>query len=191
MKPIFFYLGTEVKSAMAVSTQLFEMIDATVEGLGYELVDVEKLPRGLIRVTIDKDGGITLDDCEKVSNQLNNAMTVENVDYDRLEVSSPGVDRPLKRPRDFVKFVGQNVHVELFAPITGEGLPENAVEGDENNPSITMTLSENRVARTPAEKQRAAKTKAKSDTPAVTVTFPFNDVERANLVPDLNFRGAK
>jgi len=54
-----------------------------------------------------------------------------------------------------------------------------------------MTLSENRVARTPAEKQRAAKTKAKSDTPAVTVTFPFNDVERANLVPDLNFRGAK
>ena len=48
---------------MAVSTQLFEMIDATVEGLGYELVDVEKLPRGLIRVTIDKDGGITLDDC--------------------------------------------------------------------------------------------------------------------------------
>ena len=100
---------------MAVSTQLFEMIDATVEGLGYELVDVEKLPRGLIRVTIDKDGGITLDDCEKVSNQLNNAMTVENVDYDRLEVSSPGVDRPLKRPRDFVKFVGQNVHVELFA----------------------------------------------------------------------------
>ena len=58
MKPIFFYLGTEVKSAMAVSTQLFEMIDATVEGLGYELVDVEKLPRGLIRVTIDKDGGI-------------------------------------------------------------------------------------------------------------------------------------
>ena len=104
MKPIFFYLGIEVKSAMAVSTQLFEMIDATVEGLGYELVDVEKLPRGLIRVTIDKDGGITLDDCEKVSNQLNNAMTVENVDYDRLEVSSPGVDRPLKRPRDFVKF---------------------------------------------------------------------------------------
>ena len=74
----------------------------------------EKLPRGLIRVTIDKDGGITLDDCEKVSNQLNNAMTVENVDYDRLEVSSPGVDRPLKCPRDFVKFVGQNVHVEPF-----------------------------------------------------------------------------
>lgn len=96
---------------MAVSTQLFEMIDATVEGLGYELVDVEKLPRGLIRVTIDKDGGITLDDCEKVSNQLNSAMTVENVDYDRLEVSSPGVDRPLKRPRDFVKFVGDRKSV--------------------------------------------------------------------------------
>lgn len=186
---------------MAVSAQLFEMIDTTVEGLGYELVDVEKLPRGLIRVTIDKDGGITLDDCERVSNQLNSTMTVEGVDYDRLEVSSPGVDRPLKRPRDFVKFVGQNVHVELFAPITGEGLPANgrrrldgtldSVEGEEANPTIKMTLVEGRPARTPSEKQRAAKAKAKTDEPAVTVTFPFSDVERANLVPDLDFRGTK
>lgn len=185
---------------MAVSAKLFEMIDSTVEGLGYELVDVATLPRGLIRVTIDKDGGITLDDCEKVSNQLNNTMTVEGVDYDRLEISSPGVDRPLKRPRDFVKFVGQNVHVELFTPLMGEGLPENgrrrldgkleAVEGEEDNPSITMTLTEKRPARTPAEKAKQSKNKAEP-APAVTVTFPFSDVERANLVPDLDFRGAK
>ena len=81
---------------MAVPSQVFELIESTVEGLGYELVDVERLPRGLIRVTIDKEGGITLDDCEKVSNLLNPALTVDSVDFDRLEVSSPGVDRPLQ-----------------------------------------------------------------------------------------------
>ena len=73
---------------MAVPSQVFELIESTVEGLGYELVDVERLPRGLIRVTIDKEGGITLDDCGKVSNLLNPALTVDNVDFDRLEVSS-------------------------------------------------------------------------------------------------------
>lgn len=184
---------------MAVSAQLFEMIDATVEGLGYDLVDVERLAKGLIRVTIDKDGGITLDDCETVSNQLNHVLTVENVDYDRLEVSSPGVDRPLKRARDFFKFVGENVHVELFVPITGDNLPENgrrrldgkldAVEGPEDNPTVTMTLSTQRPARTPSEKNKQAK--AKNNEPAVVVSFPFKDIEKANLVPELNFKGTK
>ena len=114
---------------MAVSTQLFEMIDATVEGLGYELVDVEKLPRGLIRVTIDKDGGITLDDCEKVSNQLNNAMTVENVDYDRLEVSSPGWDRPFFSLSQMQAYIGQTIALRLISAV-------------ENRRKMTATLLE-------------------------------------------------
>ena len=187
---------------MAVSVQLFEKIETTVDGLGYELVDVERLPRGVVRVTIDKDGGITLDDCEKVSNQLNSVMTVENVDYDRLEVSSPGVDRPLKRARDYVKFVGETIHVELLTPLMAPGLPENgrrrmdgklvSVEGEETNPTITMILSEGRPAKTPSEKIKAAKaSKAKEAEPTVTVSFPLREVERANLVPELNFKGTK
>lgn len=187
---------------MAVSAQLFEMIDTTVEGLGYELVDVERLARGLIRVTIDKEGGISLDDCERVSNQLNTMMTVENVDYDRLEVSSPGVDRTLKRARDFVRFVGQMVHVELFTPLMAPGLPENgrrrmdgtllSVEGEETNPVLTLKLCEGRLARTPSEKNRSAKAaKNKPAEPEVIVSFPFKDIEKANLIPELDFKGSK
>lgn len=188
---------------MAVSAQLFEMIESTVEGLGYELVDAEKLARGLIRVTIDKEGGISLDDCEKVSNQLNALLTVESVDYDRLEVSSPGVERPLKRPKDFVRFTGSLIHVELFTPITGDGLPANgrrrmdgrliSVGGDEADPEIALELTEEAPARTPAEKMRRTKAqKAKSEEAApVVVKFPFRDIERASLVPELDFKGAK
>ena len=84
--------------------QLFELIENTVSGLGYELVDFETSPRGrLLRVFIDRlpdQGTVTIDDCTAVSNQLGRLFTVENVDYDRLEVSSPGLDRVLKKPSD-------------------------------------------------------------------------------------------
>lgn len=186
---------------MAVSTQLFDMVETTVEGLGYELVDVERLPRNLIRVTIDKPEGITLDDCEKVSNQLNPLLTVENVDFSRLEVSSPGVDRPLKRPKDFVKFVGQLVHVELYAPLMAEGLPENgrrrmngeivSVLGEEDNPTITLKLTDDKPARTPSEKKKSIKKAKETESVDVVVSFPFSDVERASLVATLDFKGTK
>ena len=87
---------------------LTELVERTVEGLGYEFVELERLARGLVRVTIDttNEGGITLDDCERVSDQLTHLFTVENVPYERLEVSSPGVERPLKRARDWERFAG-------------------------------------------------------------------------------------
>ena len=83
------------------SGALAEIVEATVEGLGYEFVEVERLARGLVRVTIDTEaeGGISLEDCERVSNQLTHVFTVEDVPYERLEVSSPGVERPLKRAK--------------------------------------------------------------------------------------------
>lgn len=92
--------------------QLLELIEQAVTGLGYELVDFETSPRGrLLRVFIDKpiETGITVDDCALVSNHLSRLFTVENVDYDRLEVSSPGMDRPLKRAQDWQRFTGQEV----------------------------------------------------------------------------------
>ena len=178
---------------MAVPSQVFELIESTVEGLGYELVDVERLPRGLIRVTIDKEGGITLDDCEKVSNLLNPALTVDNVDFDRLEVSSPGVDRPLRRANDFVRFVGSNVHIELYTPMTGEGLPANgrrrmdgkllAVEGEEASPTITLELITKAKAK--------AKKSGEAQAAPVILNIPFKDIERASLLADLDFRGSK
>lgn len=96
---------------------LHALVEQTVAGLGYELVDLELTPRArVIRVFIDqsaKAGGIDVDDCVAVSNQLSRVLMVENIDYDRLEVSSPGLDRPLKKLADFERFAGQEVHIRL------------------------------------------------------------------------------
>jgi ribosome maturation factor RimP len=94
-----------------------KLVETTVGGLGYELVDVERSGRGLLRVFIDKPEGIAVEDCQVVSNQLTRLFTVENVNYDRLEVSSPGLDRALKKEADFIRFMGQKAQVKLRMPI--------------------------------------------------------------------------
>jgi ribosome maturation factor RimP len=97
---------------------LAQIVEQAVAGLGYELVDVEMSPRGrLLRILIDIERGITVDDCAVVSNHLQRVFEVENVDYDRLEISSPGLDRPLKKAEDFERFAGQQAQVRLRLPI--------------------------------------------------------------------------
>jgi ribosome maturation factor RimP len=96
-----------------------KLVETTVNGLGYELVDMERSGRGMLRVFIDKPGGITVDDCQVVSNQLTRLFLVENVDYDRLEVSSPGLDRPLKKEADFKRFTGEKAQLKLRMPLAG------------------------------------------------------------------------
>lgn len=103
----------------AVIMDVVKLIETTVSGLGYELVDFERSGRGLLRVFIDKPEGISVDDCQTVSNQLTRLFLVENVDYDRLEVSSPGLDRPLKKEADFVRFAGQKAQIKLRMPLAG------------------------------------------------------------------------
>ena len=102
---------------------LHELLEKTVTGLGYELVDVEQSPRGrVLRLFIDKSdkvGGIDVEDCTLVSNQLSRLLMVENVDYDRLEISSPGLDRVLKKPADFGRFVGSEINLRLRLPMSG------------------------------------------------------------------------
>ena len=101
--------------------QLVEIIEQTVAGLGYELVDFETSPRvRLLTVFIDKPEGITVDDCATVSNQLSRVFTVENIDFDRLEVSSPGLDRPLKKVSDFERFAGQQVSIRLRVAVENQ-----------------------------------------------------------------------
>lgn len=102
-----------------------KLVETTLTGMGYELVDLEISGRGLMRVYVDKpavnglSSGITLDDCERVSHQLTRLFTVEGVDFERLEVSSPGLDRPLKKEADFIRFRGQKVQLKLRVPIDG------------------------------------------------------------------------
>jgi ribosome maturation factor RimP len=97
------------------------LLERTLDGMGYELVALEQSGRGpLLRVFIDKPGGINLDDCTAVSNQLTHLFTVENVRYERLEVSSPGLDRPLAKEQDFARFAGQKAKLRLRIPMDGQ-----------------------------------------------------------------------
>ncbi|OIQ92439.1 ribosome maturation factor RimP [mine drainage metagenome] len=104
---------------------LHTLIEKSVSQLGYELVDLEVSNRGkVLRVFIDKQNpvdvkdSVNIDDCVLVSNQLGNLLAVEHeIDYDRLEVSSPGMDRVLKKEADYVRFIGERATVKLRVPV--------------------------------------------------------------------------
>lgn len=138
--PIFYF------SIMDLQT----LIEPTLAGMGYEMVALERVGRGLLRLYIDKPEGINLDDCVKVSNQLTRLFMVENVDYDRLEVSSPGLDRPLVKEADFVRFVGERANIRLHAPLEGrkrftgvlKGLADGVLQLDVDGVMVAIPLAE-------------------------------------------------
>ncbi len=108
---------------------LQEIVAQTVAGLGYDLVEIERSAGGLLRITIDlpwtapvegqasDEQFVNVEDCEKVTRQLQFALEVDGVEYKRLEVSSPGIDRPLRHTQDFERFAGQIIDITLKAPI--------------------------------------------------------------------------
>lgn len=111
---------------------LKDIVEQIVTGLGYDLVEIDRSAGGLLRITIDLpwsppsgEGApgvpgeqfVTVEDCEKVTRQLQYALEVDEVDYKRLEVSSPGIDRPLRHDQDFARFVGHVVDVTLKQPL--------------------------------------------------------------------------
>ena len=109
------------------------LLENTLAGLGYELVDLERSAKGgLLRVFIDKPGGIMVEDCALVSNHLSRLFTVENVAYDRLEVSSPGLDRPLRTEKDFARFAGQKAKLKLRVPLEGQRNFVGVLRGSES-----------------------------------------------------------
>ncbi|HNA30356.1 MAG TPA: ribosome maturation factor RimP [Thiobacillaceae bacterium] len=126
------------------------LIEPTLAGMGYEMVALERVGRGLLRLYIDKAEGITLDDCVKVSNQLTRLFLVENVDYDRLEVSSPGLDRPLVKEADFVRFAGERANIRLHAPLDGRkrftgvlrGLADGVLQLEMDGAMVAIPLAE-------------------------------------------------
>lgn len=99
---------------------LQQILETTLPGMGYELVDVELTAQGILRVFIDKEGGITVEDCATVSNHLSRVFMVEDVDYKHLEISSPGLDRPLKKAADFMRFTGSMVKLKTRLPVDGQ-----------------------------------------------------------------------
>jgi ribosome maturation factor RimP len=95
-------------------------LEKTLTGLGFELVHLERAGNGCLRVFIDRPGGITVENCAFISEQLSRLFAVEDVDYERLEVSSPGLDRPLTKEADFTRFTGAQARVQLRSPIGGQ-----------------------------------------------------------------------
>lgn len=155
------------------------LVEKTVAGLGFELVDIELAARGLVRVFIDftpeqaDRGLITVEDCATVSHQLSHVFTVENINYERLEVSSPGLDRPLTKLSDFIRFVGKEAVIKLRLPMTGTP-NRKTYQGVIREPvgEILMLEFENKDG-------------------AAMLEFSLADVEKARLVPQVDFRSRK
>lgn len=113
---------------------VMEIAAQITEGYQVELVDVEYVKEGAnwyLRVYIDKEGGINIDDCELVSRKLDKIL--DKIDIIKqsytLEVSSPGLERPLKSERDFKKYAGEMVEIKLFKPYDGKKLFEGELAG--------------------------------------------------------------
>jgi ribosome maturation factor RimP len=125
------------------------LLETTLSGMGYELVQLVQGRGRHLQVFIDKPGGIDIDDCVAVSNHLTRLFTVENIDYERLEVSSPGLDRPLTKPADYMRFAGEDVAVKLRVPmengrrLTGKllGLEDNKVQLELDGKQLAVELT--------------------------------------------------
>jgi len=141
---------------------LENVVQPVVAGMGYELVDVQASNGGrLLRLFIDKPGGVGLEDCAAVSRQLSRVFEVEGIDYERLEVSSPGLDRPLRKAADFARFAGRKAEVRMRTPdASGRRRFVGVLRGAEAG-QVQMELD------------------------GQTVALELQAIERARLVPEL------
>jgi ribosome maturation factor RimP len=178
---------------------LNDVIEQTVTGLGYELVEVERSSGGLLRVTIDLpwqpgvEQFVTVEDCEKVTRQLQYVLEVDGIDYRRLEVSSPGIDRPLKNAGDFERFAGEVVDITLKKPV-GE-----AAEGQvaANRKKFRGTLQKAGDgwqvvwSDEPAEKPGRKVSRKREPAPLQALGFSLDEVKEARLASIVDFKGRK
>jgi len=182
----------------AVAVDLYQTVELTVSGLGYQLVDVERLGGGLMRVTIESSAGIRVEDCERVSRQLSHVFAVDDVEYQRLEVSSPGLDRVLKGANNFARFVGSDISLHLYAPSAEAGGRKRlrarlaGVVGDSGAERLRLeVLPDEGLPKVAAKRTRTAAAKHAAAEPAKVIEIALSDVDKARLVPELNFRPAR
>lgn len=154
-------------------------VEKTVTGLGYDLVDTERSPKGLLRVYIDKlapavsatdaSAFITVEDCERVTRQLQHVLEVENCAYERLEVSSPGLDRPLKKSADYARFSGERIDLTLKLPFKGRKHYQGALEPLGEGWRLVFS----------------------ADGVDQALDFALDEVKEARLVPVVDFKGRR
>jgi|TARA_B100000795_G_scaffold179892_1_gene136179 ribosome maturation factor RimP len=140
-----------------LAIDLEALIEKNVSKLGYELVDFEIINRGeLLRIFIDKPSSINIDDCVSVTNQLKHILTVEeDIIFDRLEVSSPGINRVIKKLQDFERFKGEKIKIKTRSPIeerknftgTLKGTKKDLVLIEFNNVLVEISLDNIEKAR--------------------------------------------
>ena len=163
---------------------IYALTQQALAGMDVELVDVERAALGLLRVTIDKTGGVRIEDCEQVSRQLSRVYEVENIDYKRLEVGSPGTDRPLRTEAELRRFVGERIEIKLRQPLDSRkvfsgilSLPEAEQDADADASATRQVVF-------------GLEFEAKKNEFQV-LRFTLNDIERAKLDPVLDFKGKK
>lgn len=189
-----------------------DAVERTVTALGYDMVDAERAPRGLLRVTIDRLPGqsydtgagdfVLVEDCEKVTRQLQHVLEVEGCDYERLEVSSPGLDRPLKREADYTRFCGETVTLTLKQPFQGQKkftgvlqtapapAPGGAPDPLQPAPAWRLVITEAATGKGGKSARGGAAVKAIA-TSERALDFALAEVREARLTPVLDFKGRR
>ena len=185
---------------------LQQIVEQVVTGLGYDLVEIERSAGGLLRITVDLpwvapatdapapllDQFVTVEDCEKVTRQLQFALEVDGVEYKRLEVSSPGIDRPLRHEQDFVRFEGSVIDITLKAPMGAAA----AGQVSANRKKFRGTLERadsggwQIVWRDePAVKPGQKVSKKRVPAPLQALGFTLDELRDARLAPIVDFKG--
>lgn len=178
-------------------------VEQTVTGLGFDLVEIERSAGGLLRITIDwpfefpaeshvaEERFVTVEDCERVTRQLQYLLEVEAVEYRRLEVGSPGIDRPLRHESDYQRFAGQVIDITLKEAIGVTGTDIAA-----NRKKFRGTLERTEDGRwqivwsdAPPVKPGQRVSKKRPPAPLQALGFTLNEVAQARLAPLVNFRG--
>jgi len=181
---------------------LQDIIEQTVSGLGYQLVEVDRSAGGLLRVTIDLpwqagqlEQFVQVEDCEKVTRQLQFVLEVEGTAYSRLEVSSPGIDRPLRSENDFLRFVGELIDLTLKAPMgaAAGGLVaanrkkfRGVLETTDTPQTWQITWRDE-----PTSKPGMRPARVKKDLPVQALQFNLSELREARLAPIVNFKGRR
>ena len=184
-----------------------DTIAQTVTGLGYDLVEIERTTGGLLRVTIDmpyvKDAEqfINAEDCEKVTRQLQFVLEVEGAAYSRLEVSSPGIDRPLRSEQDFERFVGELIDLTLKAPIGVAATAGTTISANQKKFRGTLEHAEGAAAGIggwqivwsdePVGKPGQKVSKNRVAPPLQALGFTLDEIQQARLAPVVDFKGRK
>jgi ribosome maturation factor RimP len=187
-----------LEQTQAVALQ--DIVAQTVTGLGYELVEIERSAGGLLRITIDLpwqpgvEQFINVEDCEKVTRQLQFALEVEAVEYKRLEVSSPGIDRPLRTEKDFERFAGEVIDVTLKAPMGQAAGGQVAA----NRKKFRGTLERDGAggwqitwSDEPAVKPGQKVSRKKTPAPVQALGFTLDELKEARLASVVDFKGRK